>query len=45
MGVEIRGHQNQRVCQLATAPFRGAALCEFLQLLADSFGTPISDAG
>ncbi len=45
MGVEIRGHQNQRVYQLATAPFRGAALCEFLQFQADSFGTPISDAG
>ena len=25
--------------------FRGIALCELLQLQADSFGTPISDAG
>ena len=45
MGVEIRGHQNQRVRQLVAAPLRGAALCEFLQLQADSFGTPISDSG
>ena len=29
---------------IAAVSFRGAALCEFLQLQADSFGTPISDA-
>ena len=45
VGVELWGHQNQGVCQLAATPLRCPALCEFLQLQADSFGTPISDAG
>ena len=43
--IEIWQPQNQRACPLAATPPRGAASCEFLQLQADSFGTPISNAG
>ena len=44
---EICGKQDEIEikCQLATTPLWCPALCEFLQLQADSFGTPISDAG
>ena len=44
VGVEIRRHQNQRLCQSAATAIRRSALCEFLQCTENTFRIAVQNS-